>query len=187
MLNAYLGTHSPVTADPAPRSSIGQPVPTCDRTLTGMTFGGLVVSSGRTCIDGATIFGNVTVKPGASLVADGGFVVGSVTATGAATVVLSGTTVYGPVTVTGTTGEVVVDQAKITGPTKLHDNEAGVSLDTATVTGPVSVTANTGGPAVVAGNTITGPLACWGNDPAPGNDGRKNKVQGRATGQCAKL
>ena len=33
---------------PAPRSSVGQPVPTCDRTLTGMTFGGLVVSSGRT-------------------------------------------------------------------------------------------------------------------------------------------
>jgi 5'-nucleotidase len=62
-----------------------------------------------------------------------------------------------------------------------------VKVDTASVTGPISVTGNTGGPAVVAGNTIVGPLACSGNNPAPGNDGRKNKVHGPATGQCAKL
>jgi 5'-nucleotidase len=69
----------------------------------------------------------------------------------------------------------------------LHGNKAGVKIDTASVTGPISVTGNTGGPAVIAGNKIVGALACSGNDPAPGNDGRKNTVHGPVTGQCKKL
>jgi 5'-nucleotidase len=188
MLTDYLGAHSPVTADPASRATIGTPEPTCDKTITGMRFGTVVVSSGLTCFENATVFGGVTVKPGASVSITGGLVTGPISANGAGTVTLAdGTQVIGPVSVTGSTGAVAVDQAKIIGPIVLHGNKAGVSLDTAQVTGPISVTGNTGGPSVVAGNKITGVLACSGNNPAPGNDGRKNKVIGPATGQCAKL
>ena len=35
MLTDYLGSNSPVTADTAPRSSVGQPGPTCTTTITG--------------------------------------------------------------------------------------------------------------------------------------------------------
>ncbi|MFL6124371.1 ExeM/NucH family extracellular endonuclease [Actinophytocola sp.] len=187
MLNAYLAAHSPVTADPAPRSSIGTPAPTCDRTITGMRFGTVVVSAGLTCFENATLFGGVTVKAGASVTITGGLVVGPITAANAGQVAVSGAQVIGPVAVTGSTGAVAVDKAKITGPIVLQGNKKGVKLDTAQVTGPISVTGNTGGASVVAGNSIVGPLACSGNNPAPGNDGRKNTVYGPATGQCAKL
>jgi 5'-nucleotidase len=187
MLTDYLANNSPVTADPAPRSSIGAPAPTCDKTITGMRFGTVVVSSGITCFENATVFGGVTVKQGASVVITGGLVTGPVAATGAGTVTLDGAQDIGPISATGTTGAVALDKAKVTGPIVLRSNKGGVSIDTAQVIGPVSVTGNTGGDAIVAGNTITGPLACSGNDPAPGNDGRKNTVRGPATGQCAKL
>jgi 5'-nucleotidase len=187
MLNAYLGAHSPVTADVAPRSSVGVPAPTCDKTITGMKFAPVTVSSGLTCIDNATIFGPVTVRPGASLIVTGGLIAGPVTATGAGSFTMTGTLVYGPVTVTGSTGAVTIDKASVTGPVLLHGNKAGVKVDTAKVSGPISVTGNTGGVAVIAGNTVNGPLACSGNNPAPGNDGRKNTVHGPASGQCAKL
>jgi 5'-nucleotidase len=187
MLTAYLGANSPVTADTAPRSSIGQPGPTCDTTITGMKFGPVTVSSGLTCVDGATILGPVTVKAGASLIVTDGLIAGPVTATRPELFEINGTQVFGPVTVTGATGAVTIDQAKITGPVTLATNKAGVTIDQAKITGPVTLLGNTGGEAVVAGNTITGPLACSGNNPAPGNDGRKNTVRGPASGQCAKL
>lgn len=187
MLNAYLGAHSPVTADVTPRSSVGVPAPTCDNTITGMRFGPVTVSSGLTCIDNATIFGPVTVKKGASVIVKGGLIAGPVTADKAGTFTMTGTQVFGPVSVTNSTGAVTIDKATVTGPIVLHGNKSGVKLDTASVLGPVSVTGNTGGAAVIAGNTVNGPLACSGNNPAPGNDGRKNKVHGPASGQCAKL
>ncbi len=187
MLTAHIGSHSPVTADPAPRSSIGQPGPTCDTTITGTRFGPVTVSSGLTCVDNATILGPVTVRAGAGLIMTGGLIAGPVSASGATQFTLSGTQVYGPISVSGTTGAVVLDKAKIAGPVSLSGNKAGVKLDTATIAGPVSVTGNTGGAAVIAGNTINGPLSCSGNDPAPGNDNRKNTVRGPASGQCAKL
>ncbi|GAB1515965.1 ExeM/NucH family extracellular endonuclease [Actinophytocola sp. KF-1] len=187
MLTAYIGANSPITADPAPRSEIGQPGPTCDATVTGMKFGPITVSEGLTCVEDATIFGPVTVKPGASLIVTDGLIAGPVTATKPALFELHGTQIYGPVTVTGATGEVVLDKAKIAGPVYLSGNKAGVRVDTSTITGPVTLTANTGGETIVAANTIAGPLSCSGNNPAPGNDGRKNTVHGPASGQCAKL
>jgi 5'-nucleotidase len=187
MLTEYIAEHTPVTADPAPRSSVGTPAPTCDKTITGMRFGTVVVSSGLTCFENATVFGGVTVKPGASVSITGGLVTGPVAATGAGQVTLDGAQVIGPVSVTGSTGAVVLDKAKITGPIVLHGNKGGVTVDGAQIVGPVQVTGNSGGPAVIAANKITGPLACSGNNPAPGNDGRKNTVVGPATGQCARL
>jgi 5'-nucleotidase len=187
MLTAYIGGNSPVTADPAPRASIGQPGPTCDQTITGFKFGAITVTSGTTCVDGATILGPVTVKPGASLIVNGGLFAGTLTGNRPALFEVHGTQVIALVTVTGATGPVLVDKAKVIGTVSVLTNKAGVKVDTSTITGPVTLNGNTGGAAVVAGNKITGLLSCSSNNPAPGNDGRKNTVRGLATGQCARL
>lgn len=188
MLTAYIAENSPVTADTVFRSSVGQPGPQCTTTITDRRVGPLTVSTGLTCLDGATIIGAVTVAPGASLVATGGRITGPVTAFQPETFTLSGTTVRGPVTVMVATGPVLIEDATVTGPVTLMGNTGGVRVDTATITGPVTLLLNGGTePIVVAANTITGPLSCLGNQPAPGNDGRKNTVRGHASGQCARL
>ncbi|PZF97263.1 multifunctional 2',3'-cyclic-nucleotide 2'-phosphodiesterase/5'-nucleotidase/3'-nucleotidase [Micromonospora deserti] len=188
MLTAYFAANSPVTADTAPRSTVGEPAPECTTTITGRYSRPLTVTAGVTCLDNAIVSGPVTVARGASLISTGGTVSGPVRATNPVLFTLSGTTVSGPVMVTGATGVVVVEKGRITGPVSLTGNTGGVSLDDVTISGPVLVSGNTGGePVLVAQNTISGPLGCSGNDPAPGNDGRPNTVSGPATGQCAKL
>jgi hypothetical protein len=59
----------------------------------------------------------------------------------------------------------------------------------ASIAGPVTVTGSTGGTAApaVEANHISGPLACTGNTPAPGDNSQPNAVSGPATGQCADL
>ncbi|MPZ81587.1 MAG: ExeM/NucH family extracellular endonuclease [Actinophytocola sp.] len=188
MLTDHIADNSPVTADTVFRSSVGQPGPQCTTTITGRRVGPLTVSSGLTCLDEATITGAVTVRPGASLVATGGRITGPVTAIQPDVFTLSGTTVTGPVSVAVATGAVLIEDAKITGPVTLIGNTGGIHVDTATMTGPVTLLLNGGDePIVVAANKITGPLSCLGNQPAPGNDGRKNTVRGHASGQCATL
>ncbi len=187
MLVDYFAANSPVTADPVFRSSIGEPGPRCDTTITGRRTGPLTVRSGLTCLDDATILGPVSVRPGASLIATDGFVAGPVSAIRPARFSLSGTRVIGPVSVLGATGDVLVERARISGPVSLVGNAGSVRLDAATVTGPVAVTANIGGDHVVAGNTIHGPLSCRANNPPPTNEDRKNTVRGPAWGQCARL
>jgi 5'-nucleotidase len=187
MLTNYFAANSPVTADPAPRSSIGTPGPSCDETITGRRVGPLTVSSGLTCVEDATLIGPVTVRAGASLLVTGGSIAGPVSAARPESVSFSGTRVTGPVTITGATGAVSLVDTRVTGPVTLSGNKGGVRLEGTTVTGPVSLTNNTGGEAVVAGNTITGPLSCSGNNPAPVNEDRKNTVRGPASGQCARL
>jgi 5'-nucleotidase len=187
MLTDYLAANSPVTADPVFRSSVGQPGPACDQTITGRRTGPLTISSGLTCLDDATILGPVTVRAGASLIATDGMVSGPISATRPGQFTLSGTSVIGPVSVNGAIGAVLLDGARVSGPVSVTGNRGGVRIDTATVTGPVSVTGNTGGDNVIAANTVSGPLSCSGNTPPPGNDNRKNTVRGPASGQCAKL
>ena len=187
MLTDYFAANSPVTPDPAPRSSIGSPEPTCDTTITGRRVGPLTVSSGLTCVEDATLIGPVTVRPGASLLVTGGSIAGPVSASRPDSVSFTGTRVTGPISVTGATGAVSLTDTRVTGPVTLSGNKGGVRLDGAMVTGPVSLTNNTGGEAVVAGNTVTGPLSCSGNNPAPVNEDRKNTVRGPASGQCARL
>ena len=84
------------------------------------------------------------------------------------TCLAAGARVVGPVTVRPG-GGLIATGATIVGPVRLVDSD----------TGPVAV--------VVAGNVVTGPLACTGNRPAPVNQGRPNSVTGPATGQCAEL
>ncbi|MEO3747189.1 ExeM/NucH family extracellular endonuclease [Plantactinospora sp. B5E13] len=191
MLVDYFAKNSPVTADPAPRSEVGQGEPEgpeCTTTITGRHSRPLTVFTGTTCLEDATISGPVTVMPGASLVATGGSISGPVTATAAVLVTLDGTKVSGPVSVVAATGQVSIDSGKVSGPVSFALNTGGVRLDGVTVSGPVSVVGNAGDePVLVAGNTISGPLSCAGNSPAPGNDGRTNTVRGPASGQCARL
>ncbi|MER5356028.1 phosphodiester glycosidase family protein [Kitasatospora sp. NPDC002551] len=140
-------------------------VPACTTTLRG-TQKKLAVTSGVTCLDGATVTGPVLVQPGAALVANGATIKGPVSARGAAAFVLADTRVSGPVSVSGSTGQ--------------------VALLGSTVEGPAHLALNTGG-TVVAGTTVRGPLDCAGNTPAPGNGGQGNTVNGPKGGQCSAL
>ncbi|MFI6760384.1 GH92 family glycosyl hydrolase [Micromonospora sp. NPDC050417] len=144
---------------------LANPSPECTSTVTGTRNGPLTVSSGVTCLSGATIKGPVTVKAGAALYVDGGAINGPVAASGASAVVLRGVTVGGPVALTGTTGE--------------------ASIERATIGGPVTLTANSG--PLVAATEVGGPLACTGNTPAPVGNGLANTVRGPVAGQCVGL
>lgn len=141
-----------------------QSLPTCTETVSGRRSGPLTVSSGITCLDGATVSGPVTVRPGAGLFATGSRISGPVGVSRAGQVRLVGTTISGPVTITGS-DEVALDGLTISGPVRLDDNRAPL----------------------VAGNRISGPLSCRGNSPAPVNMDRPNTVSGPATGQCSGL
>jgi hypothetical protein len=144
----------------------------CTTVVTGHHTGPLTVSTGVTCLDGATLTGPVRVSAGAALVAHGATITGPVTAGGPARMVLCGTRVTGPVTVAGA-GAVTV-------------GDPDGDCDPNTITGPVRIT-GTAGPAVLAGNRVVGPLACAGNDPAPVDNGHPNTVTGPRTGQCTDL
>ncbi|TDV55098.1 ExeM/NucH family extracellular endonuclease [Actinophytocola oryzae] len=187
MLTDYIGANSPVTADPASRATIGTPAPTCDKTITGLKVGSVTVTSGLTCVDNAVVLGTIVVRQGASVSITNSTIAGVVTATGGKQFSLADSQLVAALTVSGSTGAVGVEKTKILGPVALSGNKGGVTVDTAQVTGAIVVTGNTGGPVVIAANKVTGALSCSGNNPAPGNDGRKNAVRGIASGQCAKL
>ena len=142
--------------------------PACTTTLTGRVTGGLVVPGGVTCLDGARVVGPVTVQPGASLVATDAKIDGTLTSSGAGSVQLLNSAVTGAVSIAGSTSDVLLVG------TRLVDS---VDLD-----------ANAGPrPAVLAGNTLLGPLDCAGNTPAPVNHGIPNTLHAPASGQCAGL
>ena len=141
------------------------PASVCTSTLTGNRAGTLRVDTGVTCLDGATITGDVTVAAGASLVATHATISGSLTATGAATIELVSTSVAGKLAVTGTT-----DRLTVFGATAGQD---ATFSDNATAKAPL-----------VIGSIFRGALACTGNSTAPSNGGSKNIVTRGATGQC---
>lgn len=143
--------------------------PACDQTITGQRVGGLVVSEGTVCVDGAKLIGPVTVKAGASLQMTDSQVIGPFHVTGADVVQVHDSRFTGPVTISGVTGEL-----------DLSGNH---------VTGPVTVTNNTTGstPIVVSANQVIGPLFCSGNEPPPVNLGSPNTVIGPKAGQCTGL
>ncbi|MCT2582384.1 ExeM/NucH family extracellular endonuclease [Actinophytocola gossypii] len=189
MLTEYLGANSPVTADPEPRATVGdpRPEPECTETITGLRLWKVDVRAGETCLDDAVVLGSVRVHDGASLTATDGMVLGTLTATTPERVTVSGTRVLGLVTVAGATGEVVVENASVTGTLTLLGNRSGVRLDGNRVTGPVSLVDNTGGEHVVSANRITGSLYCVRNDPPPTDADAPNRIRGAAIGQCRRL
>ena len=150
------------------RAKFDQLTRTCTSTLTG-THNGVLVVTGVTCLDGATVRGAVTVRPGASLLAIDSSFNGAVAASSAAAVHLYDSTVNGAVSVTGTAGSLAVVGSTIRG---------AVALTGAQTPGVAPV---------VAGNQVNGILSCVGNTPAPINVGAANTVRGLAAGQCATL
>lgn len=144
----------------------------CTTTVTGSHPGPLSVTTGKTCVTDAVVTGPVSVAAGAALRVDDSQLQGPVRASGASAVTVCGSDVGGPIDLGG--GESVT----------LGHPDAGCASNTAD--GPVQVT-DQSGLVVLAGNTITGPLACSGNDPAPVDAGHPNSVEGPVTGQCEEL
>ncbi|MET0459049.1 MAG: pre-peptidase C-terminal domain-containing protein, partial [Ilumatobacteraceae bacterium] len=144
----------------------------CTRVLTGGRVGGLDVASGVTCLDGATVFGPITVRPGASLQIDRSLIVGSITSRGAEFVTVCGSILTGTV--------------RLDGSSAVRFGDPSVGCGPNAVLGRVEVT-NTAGPSVIGGNGIIGVFACTGNVPPPVNNGSPNSVLGLRQGQCATL
>ena len=144
----------------------------CTLTINGDHAGLLTVAEGIACLDGASVSGPVRVRAGASLWSNGSDIAGPVSSSGSARVVLCSTTVSGPVRLEGASS------------VTLGDPDLGCAPNT--IIGPVTVR-DTAGPSVIAGNLITGSLACTGNVPPPVDHGVPNLVSGPAKGQCAVL
>ncbi|WP_423791025.1 LVIVD repeat-containing protein [Micromonospora cathayae] len=80
--------------------------PSCTEVITGRRNGGLTVTSGVTCLDGAQVNGHVKVAPGASLIAFKAKLNGGVSANGAAVVSIVESQVNGSVSATGAVASV---------------------------------------------------------------------------------
>ncbi|WP_446213562.1 GH92 family glycosyl hydrolase [Micromonospora sp. IBSANI012] len=154
-------------ADPAATLAevelLAKPSPACTSTITGRRDAALTVTSGVTCLTGATINGTVTVQPGAALYVRGGVLSGGVSASGADAVMLHGVTVRGGVTVAGATGEVAIEGSQVAGAVGLIGNADPV----------------------LAASTVTGALSCADNVPTPRDNGLPSTVTGGSSGQCA--
>jgi hypothetical protein len=138
----------------------------CTQTITGSRTGELRVDSGVTCLQDATVTGNVTVSAGASLVATSSRISGALTSQGAGVIEIVGSSVTGAATLTGTTGRLT-----------LFGLTAGQDVtvaDSTTRTTPL-----------VIGSAIKGALNCTGNSIAPSNGGSRNTVARGATVQCS--
>jgi subtilisin-like proprotein convertase family protein len=170
----------------------------CSSTITG-TVGNTSLANGQ-CLSGATVNGNVTVQPGASVVITNSVIHGNLTANNPGTVRVCGSTVDVNTMITGATGFVQIGGAGCTGNTlkgnlTLSGNKAGLRVADNTVGGNVSITNNkasgndpaVGGPAgnIVANNTIGNAFTCSGNIPPVSNGGSPNTVTGARGGECA--
>ncbi len=82
---------------------------------------------------------------------------------------LLNSTVTGPVLITGTSQDVTIVGGRFVGPILLSDNHTGDRAG------------------ILSGTTVTGPVLCSGNTPAPENLRAPNTISGPAGGQCASL
>jgi predicted alpha-1,2-mannosidase len=153
----------------APSTSLAEiellatPRPDCTAVITNHHDGPLTVSSGVTCLDGATIVGPVRVLAGAALHA-------------------ADTTIDGPLRTNGAAA-VVLTRSTVTGPTEILQSTGEVSIEASVLGGPLTLTGNTGG-TVVAATAIAGPMQCTANSPPPTDNGLANQVAGPMRGQC---
>lgn len=153
--------------------------PDCTTTVSG-TQGRLVVSSGVTCLEDATVHGGVSVHPGASLVVTDSVISGMLVATDAESVQLFGATVNGETHLTGVTRDVTIAGSTFHGEFALTDNTQ-VSANER-----YSRLAGDYGP-ILAGNSIDGELTCTGNSAGVVDFGAPNQINGAHGGDCANL
>ena len=147
--------------------------PACTATLTG-NQANVNVASGVTCLDNATVSGNVTVAAGASVVVKKGTIGGTLNANGAEAVQLFGSTVTGAAQVRNTTRDVTIAGSTfrgglaLTGNTQVSANERYSRL--AGAYGPI-----------LAGSTIYG-LTCADNSAEVSDFGAPNSLRGSQSG-----
>jgi hypothetical protein len=172
----------------------------------GSYTGNITVGTGQTVLITGKITGSVSVSSGGSLEINGGTVTKNVSANGAAEFIMCGATVGGALSVSNSTGYAFIGggtgassigttcaPSSITGSVSLSGNLDGVEIATTKVGGNVSVTNNSGygpvqqngafPPTEVAGNAITGSLACSNNLPTVTDAGQKNTASS-TSGQC---
>jgi len=148
--------------------------------VTGQHKGKLVVEKGVTLIDGATINGDVVVKPGASLVvSDGSTIKGDLQADRAAVIHLFGATVDGKATISGTNDDVIIAGSKFKRTLTVTGNRCQVVKF-------LSGKLHQYGVALV-GNVIAGDLTCLDNNPGVTDFGAPNSVNGAKKGQATGL
>ncbi|MHB1988939.1 MAG: Ig-like domain repeat protein [Acidimicrobiales bacterium] len=169
--------------------------------ISGTHRGNLSVTTGEQVLITGTVTGSVSVSSG-GLEVDGGSIGGALRAIGAVGLTLCGARLGGAVSISGSTGYVLIGggattgcgESAVSGALLLRGNTGGLQVATTSVGGSVQVTGNSGyvpveqggvfPPTEIAGNTITGALACSGNAPAPTDAGQPNKAAARL-GQCA--
>jgi uncharacterized protein with beta-barrel porin domain len=177
----------------------------CDATVTGSVNGGLVVPPGEQyCLTGARINGSASVAAGGGAIVKESTINGGFSSTeGATQVLICGSRVNGTTTIQNGVGRVLIGADVDDGTTEcpgntLHggltiaSNVAGIEVEGNRISGPVRIHDNEG-PAFEGSdvgaelelNQIAGPLICFGNSPAPVNDGLPNAVTGPELGQCA--
>jgi hypothetical protein len=148
--------------------------PACTTTLTGRQTR-VTATQGVTCLTNAQVAGQVTVRPGASLVVRSSTITGTLVATRAEAVQVFGSTVNGAVQVSGTTRDVTVAGSTFNGAVLLTGNTQ------VTANERYSRLAGAYGP-VLVGNRVNGALACSGNSSRPSDFGAPNTV--RAANAC---
>ena len=142
------------------------PEAACTNVIAGQQAGPLEVTTGTTCLNGATVSGNVSVSAGASLVANNATIKGSVSSTGANSIELDGRERRRRVHIDGTAGSVALFGVNVTQDVVLANNQGAAAGH-------------------LAGNRMRA-LSCTGNRTAPTNAGSANSVRNPATGQCAR-
>lgn len=159
----------------------------CTRTITGERFGNVVVSSGVTCLDDATVHGGVTVRQGASVVVSDSTIAGGLVADGADALQVFGSTVNGETMINGTETGVWAAGSTFNGEVHLTDNTQ-VARDQGTDRWDerFMLYGYEYGP-ILVGNTFHGDVSCSGNS-APARDFQApNKINGTAGGDCSTL
>jgi uncharacterized repeat protein (TIGR01451 family) len=177
LTGVYVNSAEHITSDPFDEPAVASVnvavtgLAPCDEVITGRHTGRITVDEGTTCVDGATVVGQVTVSDGAGLRVTDSRLLATVRATEASEVRVCDSRITGTLTVSRSSGVIIGDPSA---------NCAGNQ-----VTGPVTVTRSEG--PVIGDNRITGTLACYRNDPPPTNNGAPNTVRGRELGQCKGL
>ena len=153
--------------------------PACTTTLTGPRLT-VTASQGVTCLTHAQVAGQVSVRPGASLVVRDSTINGALVSTGAQAVQIFGSTVNGAVTITATSRDVTVAGNTFNGAVVLSANTQVTANERYTRL------AGAYGPLLV-GNQIAGAVVCSGNSAPVKDFGAPNTVRGTKVGDCAQL
>lgn len=141
-----------------------------------------------------TIHGALTAN-GARVYVCHGRIDGNVTVTGApyvtnkTTAVIGGCiehrlSIGGSVKQTNNHGETYLGAADVAGSVTATGNDGGSHIFWSHIAGAVTLSNNHGEYNGLRENTIGGSLTCFGNTPAPVNDGYTNIVTGARSGQC---